>query len=587
MNMLTRQTLRIFWEHARQYGWLIAVILLGTAVGTGLDLYKPFLYKALLDGLAVRSPHVYEDSIHVIYLVLIVQCIGWVGWRLATFSDSFLASRVMSNLLNTCYTYLIGHSYDFFTNNFSGSLVRRVNRYTKSYEQISDQIFWNLGRTFFVLLTILIVLFIRSWIVGLIVVVWGIFYLIVNAQFTKYKWQLDIKYSEVDSRSTGHLADGIANVITIKLFGGAKYEIKAFKKLTERLFQLRHQLWNLDSLSEAVQSSFMVVLEFVVMYAAIYYWQRDLLTLGDIALIQAYLIKVFDRLWDIGKNVRKIYSALSEANEMTEMLIKPHDIQDKPGAGQLRVTDGAINFNHVNFGYHAGKSVYKDFNLAIKSGERVALIGPSGGGKSTIVKLLFRFFDIRSGEILIDGQNIADVTQESLRAGLALVPQEPILFHRSLMENIRYARPSATDAEVIAAAKLAHCHEFIGNFPDKYKTLVGERGVKLSGGERQRVAIARAILKNSPILVLDEATSSLDSESEQFIQDALKNLMKDRTTIVIAHRLSTIMQMDRIMVIEKGKIKEDGTHSQLLKIEEGTYQKLWGIQAGGFKKRSI
>jgi ATP-binding cassette, subfamily B, bacterial len=220
--------------------------------------------------------------------------------------------------------------------------------------------------------------------------------------------------------------------------------------------------------------------------------------------------------------------------------------------------------------------------LKINPGERVALIGPSGGGKSTIVKLLFRFWDIQNGEIRIDDQDIAKVTQESLRESMALVPQESILFHRSLHENISYSRPDATKDEVTQAAKMAHCHEFISKFPKGYDTFVGERGVKLSGGERQRVAIARAILKNAPILVLDEATSSLDSESEMFIQDALKNLMAGRTTIVIAHRLSTIMQMDRIVVIENGEVIEEGKHEELLKVKQGIYQKLWEIQAGGF-----
>jgi ATP-binding cassette subfamily B protein len=274
---------------------------------------------------------------------------------------------------------------------------------------------------------------------------------------------------------------------------------------------------------------------------------------------------------------------LLDAEEMTAILTTPHEIQDAPGAKTLSVTQGKIQFDLVSFGYDE-RLIFKKFNLTIHPGEKVALIGPSGGGKTTIVKLLFRFFDINGGKITIDGQNIASVTQDSLRDGLALVPQEPILFHRSLYDNIAYARPSAKESEVYEAAKLAHAHEFIKAFPKGYETFVGERGVKLSGGERQRVAIARAILKNAPILVLDEATSSLDSESEMLIQDALHNLMSNRTTIVIAHRLSTIMQMDRIVVIDGGKVIEEGKHKELLKVKQGTYQKLWEIQAGGFTK---
>jgi ABC-type multidrug transport system fused ATPase/permease subunit len=273
---------------------------------------------------------------------------------------------------------------------------------------------------------------------------------------------------------------------------------------------------------------------------------------------------------------------VADANEMTEILHTPHEIQDAPGALKLKVAKGQIEMKDVTFSYETNAPVFKKFNLLISAGQRAAIIGPSGGGKSTIVKLLLRFVDIQGGEILIDGQNISKVTQESLRANIALVPQEPILFHRSLMENIRYGKAGAGDKEVIAAAKLAHADEFISKFKEGYKTYVGERGVKLSGGERQRVAIARAILKNAPILVLDEATSSLDSESEHFIQDALKNLMKGKTVIVIAHRLSTIMQMDRIIVLENGVITESGKHEELLKAREGTYQRLWHIQAGGF-----
>ena len=299
--------------------------------------------------------------------------------------------------------------------------------------------------------------------------------------------------------------------------------------------------------------------------------------------MQAYVIMTFNNVWNFLRYLKRFYESMSDANEMTEILETPHEVQDVAGAEALHVTHGEVEFRGASYGYYTGTSVYKDFSLKIAGGEKVAIIGPSGGGKSTFVKLLLRFHDLSSGQILIDGQDVAKVTQDSLRASVSLVPQDPILFHRSIMENIRYARPSATDAEVLEAARLAHCHDFIAGFPDRYETFVGERGIKLSGGERQRVAIARAMLKNAPILVLDEATSSLDSESERLIQDALNVLMAGKTVIVIAHRLSTVMQMDRIVVIEGGKITEQGKHEELLKLETGTYQRLWSIQAGGFQ----
>jgi ATP-binding cassette subfamily B protein len=267
---------------------------------------------------------------------------------------------------------------------------------------------------------------------------------------------------------------------------------------------------------------------------------------------------------------------------MVYIMEQPHGVRDIDGAKPLVVTDGEIDFKDTRFFFKdASAPILSHFDLRIEGRQKVALVGPSGAGKSTVTRLLLRLFNVTGGGIEIDGQNIARVTQESLRDAISYVPQEPVLFHRSLMENIRYGRRDASDEEVIEAAKKAHCHEFIEALPLRYETYVGERGVRLSGGERQRVAIARAILKNAPILVLDEATSSLDSQSEWLIQDALETLMQQKTVIVIAHRLSTVMKMDRIVVLEKGAIVADGTHAELLE-RGGLYHKLWNIQAGGF-----
>jgi ABC-type multidrug transport system fused ATPase/permease subunit len=266
---------------------------------------------------------------------------------------------------------------------------------------------------------------------------------------------------------------------------------------------------------------------------------------------------------------------------MVDTMETPLEIKDKKSAKKLKVKDGELWFDDVQFSFNDNTEVLRNFNLTIAPGEKIALVGPSGAGKTTVTKLLLRLYDVKKGGIHIDKQNIASVTQDSLREAIGFVPQEPILFHRSLMENIRYGRRDASDKEVVEAAKKAHCHEFIDKLPQKYETFVGERGVKLSGGERQRVAIARVILKNAPILVLDEATSSLDSESEALIQDALEVLMQGKTVVVIAHRLSTIMKMDRIVVMQAGSIVAQGTHLELIN-RRGLYQKLWSIQAGGF-----
>lgn len=289
-----------------------------------------------------------------------------------------------------------------------------------------------------------------------------------------------------------------------------------------------------------------------------------------------------DRIWSLGRNMRNLYQAFSDATEMLNIIEQPLDIQDAPDAKPLIVKEGAIRFDRVDFAYHDGQDVLADCSLSIAPHEKVAVVGPSGAGKSTITKLLLRLYDVTGGAITIDSQDIAKTTQESVRHAIAFVPQDPSLFHRSLRDNIRYGRPDATDEEVREAARQAHCLEFLERYPEGFDTLVGERGVKLSGGERQRIAIARAILKDAPILVLDEATSSLDSESEALIQDALKKLMEGKTVIAIAHRLSTIMHMDRIIVMESGNIVLSGTHEELLAKESNLYKKLWEIQAGGF-----
>jgi len=417
---------------------------------------------------------------------------------------------------------------------------------------------------------------------GAISVVWVFFIILVNYLFSIYKLKYDIKRSEQDSKVTGVLADSVTNNVNIKLFCGYDRERKYFGDENNKLQELRRFTWNLASIFNAVQAIFMIGLEIGIMYFAVKLWQKGLVTIGDFVLIQSYIFALFNRFWNFGKIIRRFYEGLGDAEEMTEVLNTPHEIVDKKGAKELNVKNGEIEFVDAEFNYNETRNILSGLFFKIKSKEKVALVGPSGAGKSTIVKLLLRMHDITSGSVLIDGQKISDVTQDSLWKNISLVPQEPILFHRSLMENIRYGKPEATNKEVISAAKLANCHNFIEGLPEGYNTFVGERGIKLSGGERQRVAIARAILRSAPILVLDEATSSLDSESEKLIQIALDDLMKDKTVIVIAHRLSTIMRMDRIVVIDDGKILEQGTHKELILNKQGLYFNLWMVQAGGF-----
>ena len=582
MKVTNQQIFKVLWAHIRRYRWMVFVVLVGSLVGqVTLNLIIPWYYKGFFDALVAGGENSTATLINVLKIIFALHLVSWVARRFLNITSNYFQGQVMADLAMTSERYLLRHSHQFFTNNFAGSLVRKVNRLSRAFENLADQTSYTLLPLVINVVGILVVLSIRSLTLGLALGVWLVITLTYNYYVARWKQRYDLLRAAKDSEATGVLADSITNNANIKLFNGYGHEEERYGRVTEDLRRLRVTAWNLNELIDGLQSFLMVIIEVGLMYLAINLWQHGVLTIGDFALIQAYLIILFGHLWDFGRLLRNIYEGLADATEMVEILETPHEIQDTKKANALAVKRGQIEFQNVTFGFHQTRKVLDRFNLIIEPNERVALVGSSGAGKSTITHLLYRLYDIDGGKILIDGQNIANVTQDSLRQAVALVPQEPILFHRTLLENIRYGRREATSAEVIEAAKQAHCHEFITELPLGYDTYVGERGIKLSGGERQRVAIARAILKNAPILVLDEATSSLDSESEALIQDALKQLMKDKTVIVIAHRLSTILSMDRIIVIENGKVIDMGTHQELLQ-RRGIYKKLWEIQAGGF-----
>jgi ATP-binding cassette, subfamily B, bacterial len=580
----TKKTIKYYWQHTKKYkvsGFFILIGLIGAAVS---NVVVPLYFKKFFDVLTSggATDIIAKTLVSILILILIVEFLQWFFWRLATFLAAYFQTKVMADLAVTCFEYLHKHSFAYFNNNFVGSLVKRVNRFVRSFEGISDRLAWNLIPLFVNLSMIIVVLSWKSTIIGLLIIGWLVIFMVVNWLFTKYKLKYDIERAEAETRVTGVLADTITNHPNVKLFNGYKSEVGLFANVNDKLRRLQKLTWDLDNYFEALQGFLMIGLEIGIFYLAIGLWQKGIFTVGDFVLLQSYVITIFLKIWDFGRVIRHFYRDLADAEEMTEILEAPHEIVDNRGATELVITKGEIEFKDVSFNYRKTRKIFSNFNLKIKSNERVAFIGPSGSGKSTITRLLLRLHDISGGKILIDGQKIKAVTQESLWQNISLVPQDPILFHRTLMENIRYGKPGSSDEEVVEAAKLAHCHEFVSELPEGYGTYVGERGIKLSGGERQRIAIARAILRDAPILVLDEATSSLDSESESFIQDALDTLMKKKTVIVIAHRLSTIMKTDRIVVVDRGEIVEEGSHQKLLKKRKGVYKKLWDLQAGGF-----
>jgi ATP-binding cassette subfamily B protein len=578
--------LRAYGRGVRPQKGLASYTVFAFLLGNALMIVVPLFYKRFFDVLTNNhpNPEVITALVHIILGVLAVNAAVLVIMRTAFLALNNMESKTMSRLRQMSFEHMIQHSYSFFSNNFTGSLVQRVNRFSRAFERLFDTLVFNAIPLLVSIVGSLTVVWFQKPLIAKLMFGWLAFVMVFNYLFSRWKVKYDIASAKADTLTSGLLADNVTNQNAISLFNNFRREAKYFRETSDAQAAAQRKTWDLSIIADAVQISFMVAIEFIVFYYAIQYWRVGAITIGTFVLIQSYIIGLSNRLWDFGRIVRSVHEAFADAKEMVEILHTPHEVKNLPGAHDLKVTEGAITFAHVSFSFNQTRAVLENLNLDIPGGQKVALIGPSGAGKSTIVKTLLRFYDLTSGEIRIDGQDIKRVTQGSLRENISFVPQDPVLFHRSLLENIRYGRPDATDEEVFEAAKLAHCAEFIEELPQKYETLVGERGVKLSGGERQRVAIARAILKNAPILVLDEATSSLDSHSESLIQDALDKLMEGKTSIVIAHRLSTIRKMDRIVVIENGGVLEDGDHESLSAKEGGLYKKLWDLQAGGFLK---
>ncbi|MDP3763414.1 MAG: ABC transporter ATP-binding protein [bacterium] len=576
--------LKAFWKAVKPQQGAMYFTLVAFFIAFTLRLIVPLFYKRFFDTLVSGGDKnlLSEPLVGILVSILAIHMVAEVFFFFAMYVLNGLESKTMARLKQMSFDYMIKHSHSFFANNFTGALVQRVNRFSRSFERLYDTFVFNIMPLAINVAGVIIIVWFHEPVISYIILAWIIVIMVLNLIFSKWKLQYDLKSAQADSTTTALLADNVTNQSAITLFTNYSLESSVFKETSDEQAKIQKFTWNLSNIADAVQIVLMAIVEFCIFYYALKFWQRDLLSIGTFVLFQVYILGISYRLWDFGKIIRNLYESFADSKEMVAILKTSHEIKDMPDAKILEVKEGRIDFKDATFSFNENQGLIKNFNLFINGGEKVALIGPSGAGKSTIVRLLLRTYDVTSGAILIDRQEIENVTQNSLHRNISFVPQEPVLFHRTLIENIRYGRPGASDTEVMEAARLAHCDEFIENLPLKYKTFVGERGIKLSGGERQRVAIARAILKNAPILILDEATSSLDSHSEALIQDALDKLMRGKTSIVIAHRLSTIRKMDRIVVIENGKVVEDGSHDKLLENESSLYKKLWNLQAGGF-----
>jgi len=584
----TKQVIAFYWSQVRTYPRYVAGICLVVPLTVLVSQYLPPLILATVLNRLSRSnfqPHHVWASFgpELVVYALLVLTGGVVLWRVVDTFDWKLEANVERDIARKVYGHLLDQSADFHANHFGGSMVSQTNKLLSAYIRSADT------TVFFVLPLVSSILFAgvilagRAPLFDAILVTFSILYIASAFFVTRPVRVLSNKQAAAESTQTGYLADSVTNVMAIKSFAGGAYERKQFAKATNstrnHLFAVAHahnrQQIYFTSLTNTIGaiSLTMAVISVMLFHANV----------ATVFLILNYTANITSQLFGFSNNALRNYNrAFGDASDMVQILQIEPAIKDPIRSEKPRIHAGAIEFQNVSFTHNGSDdALFHGLNLHIKAGEKIGLVGHSGSGKTTLTRILLRFSDIDDGEILIDGQNIAHLTQDDLRGNISYVAQEPLLFHRPIRENIAYGRQDASEADIVEAAKNAHATEFIDLLPDGYETLVGERGVKLSGGQRQRVAIARAMLKDAPILVLDEATSALDSESEVLIQDALWKLMENRTAIVIAHRLSTIQKMDRIIVMENGVVAEQGTHRELLR-QKGTYARLWAHQSGGF-----
>jgi ATP-binding cassette subfamily B protein len=553
-------------------------------IGNVLVFYAPALViRALLERFSAQGSLSAHDLLPYVLVFIGVWSIGELFWRVTIQIMIGIEVRSIERLYLNAMREMLRRDLSFFHNNFAGSLTKKTISYAKNFELFFDTMVFSVISHIIPLIFISVILWLYSpWLVAgllgmLTLAVACVYPLILRRQ------KLVIVRETANNVVGGHIADIYSNVDAVRAFANETYESKLHRKYVRDAIEKTRRSWDYQNKHVYALTSPLYVLTNAVGLVLALSLGRDGQSAAAIFVTFSYFATFTRIMWDFNQIYRQLESALSEAGQFAELLFEQPGVTDPPSPQAFKPTGGEINLHDVSFRYHDSNQdlLFEHLNLRIKSGERVGLVGHSGGGKTTITKLLLRFMDIKEGEILIDDQNIAKVSQADLRAAIAYVPQDPVMFHRSLADNIRYGKLDATDREVRQAATRAHALEFIEQLPDGFETLVGERGIKLSGGQRQRIAIARAMIRNAPILLLDEATSALDSESERFIQDALWQLMKGRTAIVIAHRLSTIQRMDRIIVMDKGAIVEEGTHKELL-ANGGIYAKLWAHQSGGF-----
>ncbi|GAB6141532.1 ABC transporter ATP-binding protein [Methylosoma difficile] len=580
MDIIFKEYLKVVWQ--KKGPFLLALIAL--IFTTGLELLSPLYYKNIANGLALP----YSDATLAMLmdnLKTIAMIYGgiWLSWRFLEIAMIPLEGGGINLLEKRCFAVLKQQKYGFFENRFSGSLIKQASRFSRSFETILD---WFLFQFFMNVLAIGIafsIFYRQQPTFAFYFLVWVVLFVGWSVGYSIWKLRFDKAVADADSIVGGVYSDAISNIFIVKSFALEAREQSRVDQASDTVFRKKRIAWTLMFVSFAVQGLMTFAIELLLVYLMIQQWRGGHFEIGEFVLFQSIMIMLIQRLWEFGRNFRNFFSALADASEMAEVF-RQHDLEnDAPDTQDHKIQRGEIAFQHLHFAYgkaNSPQTLFTDFNLHIKAGEKVALVGHSGSGKSTLTKLLFRFVEPQQGALLFDGIDASRFTLSALRQQISMVPQQPELFHRSVRDNIALGA-DISEARLHEVAQQARCLDFILQLPEQFDTLVGERGVKLSGGERQRIAIARAFLEDAPIVVLDEATSALDSLTEQQIQVAIFELIKDKTAIVIAHRLSTILSMDRIVVLEQGRIIEQGSHPELLALQ-GKYFAMWQHQRGDF-----
>ncbi|MFI0434785.1 MAG: ABC transporter ATP-binding protein [Parachlamydiaceae bacterium] len=584
-SSLPKTLLPFFWHFLRKH-WALLLLVQFFSFAWAFDhTLWPYVMMTLIDTIT----HFTGDKADAWYALKIPMIMGISLWivielffRLSGILSTYLFPRIEAETRMSMFDYVLHHSHRYFSNHMAGSIANKISDMPQAMTRLFQKILY-LFVPVLLALVISTTLFAQmNLFFALILIGWVAIHMSICLIFSKECAQTSNVHAEARSQLSGKIVDCLTNTTNVRLFARSRFEYE-YLSIFQRDEITTHwrSLWSIEKMKIALGIACFLGMGIALNWFMLYSWQQGELSTGEVVFIFNTTWNITMMAWLAGLELPLLFKEIGICRQALTIIQSAHDIKDARDALPLKITKGEISFDHVTFHYLKDHNVFEDKTITITSGQKVGLVGFSGSGKSTFVHLILRYYDIQEGHIFIDGQDIAKVCQDSLREQISMIPQDPILFHRSLMENIRYGRLDASDEEVIEASKKAHCHEFIMKMPEKYDSPVGERGVKISGGQRQRIAIARAILKNAPIIILDEATSALDSVTEKDIQEGLKHVIQGHTTLVIAHRLSTLSNMDRILVFKEGKIIEDGSHEELLK-EKTHYAHLWHMQAGGF-----